>query len=72
MRPSTSATTDSARAGDVVIFERAAGEGPVIVSADTDFGTLLAVPQAAAPSVILFRRGAHSSSVIHDRGPDRA
>lgn len=42
-------------ATDVVIFRRAAEEGRVVVSADTDFGTLLAAQRASQPSVILFR-----------------
>lgn len=39
---------------DATIFERAAKEGRIIVTADTDFGFLLAKRQVRQPSVILF------------------
>jgi predicted nuclease of predicted toxin-antitoxin system len=42
-------------ADDDVIFDRAAVEGRILVSADADFGTLLAVHSSRQPSVIQFR-----------------
>ena len=43
------------QADDNVIFDRAAGDARIVVSADTDFGTILSARSVSTPSVIQFR-----------------
>lgn len=45
-------------ASDDVVLQTALDHDRVLVSADTDFGTMLTVRKVARPSVVLFRHGA--------------
>ena len=53
-----------ATAQDTVIFDRAAADDRTVIAQDTDFGTILALRQAARPSVILFRCQIKSTDVL--------
>ncbi len=43
-------------ASDRVVLQAAREDGRILISADTDFGTLLAASHAPGPSVVLVRR----------------
>ncbi|MDO8307762.1 MAG: DUF5615 family PIN-like protein [Actinomycetota bacterium] len=51
-----------ASADDPSVLEQARGDERILISADTDFGTLLAATQAESPSVVLVRRVANRRS----------
>lgn len=54
-------------AEDLFIFERAKEEHRIILSADTDFGTILAQRRETIPSVVLFRRASQRQPTVQLR-----
>jgi predicted nuclease of predicted toxin-antitoxin system len=55
---------DAIHAPDTEVMEQAAADNRVLVSADTDFGELLATASVIAPSVIIFRRTARRAEEL--------
>ena len=53
------------RATDEEIFDRAAADGLVVVTADTDFGMLLTLRRATSPSVVQLRHVAELLPDVH-------
>jgi len=59
------ADLDLLAAPDNVIFDRAAADGFVLITADTDFTMILAARRAATPSVVLLRHVAELRADAH-------
>lgn len=59
------------QADDADLVERARQEQRVLISADTDFGELLASLGSTVPSVILYRGRSHRHPTDQVSSPDR-